>query len=175
MCIRDRYSCYQAADGSIVAVMHSLDFTALRRRATNQVDVGFLKRLQEGHPGSFLLGGLNCTHLEKAFDHQVSLSDIQHHFPDFSRAHLGFAIDKLRKDAALPDDVATPTVLILSEGCTLDEWHQAINRHLDTYQRAKTRDKDTEYVLLTHTVSLARPKLSAACFTLSFMLSLIHI
>ena len=40
------YSCYLAADGTLGVVVHCLDFTVIRRRATNQVDVQFLVQVQ---------------------------------------------------------------------------------------------------------------------------------
>ena len=40
------YSCYLAADGTLGVVVHCLDFTTIRRRATNQVDVQFLVQVQ---------------------------------------------------------------------------------------------------------------------------------
>jgi len=142
------YTTYMTDAGVIGAVVHGHDIMAMRNRATNQVSGAFVSDLSAANEGAFLLGGLNCPRTETTFPLQIPLYELLLDSPDFSRIQLGMSLDKLRDTSGLSRADPTPTVYILSEGRTIADWHTAINKHLDSYPYARTRDKDTTYVLL---------------------------
>ena len=145
------YTTYSTDNGDLGICVHAYDMLTLRQRSTNQISPEFMRQLMTAYPGSFLLGGLNCTNVEPICVNQTGLFKLLLDCPDFSRIQLGKTIDAMRTSCNIPQDAPTPQIFILSEGRTVAEWHTAINRFLDSPSLVHKRDKDLRISLLLQT------------------------
>ena len=163
------YTTYIASDGKIGAVVNGHDLGAQRRKVTSQICPSFLQELQPNWPTAYVLGGLNCPHYEQELPNQTTLEEILRISPDFSKVRLAVFIDAMRKANDVAEDTPTPDIIVLSEGRTPEEWHTAINTHLDTSPHTHGRDRHSKITLLSQVSQLTTRANVHATLCLDYM------